>query len=106
MGVPGAADPKDRPAGWLKSIITKRTEQLLKTGVSKESAAFLESVPHELTAIDYVSNDDLQETVYLDRLWLKVLGASAAKQDPSSSGQVTAILESLNDSEDRRYFVG
>jgi hypothetical protein len=55
----------------------------------------LERVPHELTAADYVAANDLELTVLLERMWIRVLAHAVAGRHPDRQKDIDHILEEL-----------
>ena len=112
----GAADFKKLtlPAQVMERVIKHLAEKVAKQDPAPDQKEYLDQLPRHLRAAEFVAQDDLEQTVMLQRVWLKVLAIHLEQQTPqrakemrelqqeSSDGDRTAnVLEQLRGGEER-----
>jgi hypothetical protein len=75
----GRYDAAETPAQVLRQIIETYTARLGSGTLSDDARKYLADLPHRFDAIEYLSENDLQRTVLLQRLWLRVLSVGMAR---------------------------
>jgi hypothetical protein len=95
-GRPSPDDPSS-PSTFLKVMLGHFAERLATADLAETDRRFVDDLPYQLEAIEFVQADDLQRTLLLERAWMRVLAAYATGQDAGVAGQTQAVLERLRD---------
>ncbi len=97
LGVPADSYSSARqPSEVLLTMVRHLAEQLGRTKLAAADKALLDGLPYRLTAIDFAAQTDLQYTVALHRIWLRLLALQVSQQHPETA---TAIRNVLAESE-------
>jgi hypothetical protein len=93
----GAPPPKEAasPAALVRAEIDHWSERVSKQTLTPEDRQLLESMPHQLAAVDYVAATDLQRTILLERTLLQVLEIAAHQRRPQSSTAAASLRDEL-----------
>lgn len=112
----GAAEFKKltRPAQVMERVIKHLAEKAGKQSPAPEQKEYLDQLPRHLLAAEFVAQDDLEQTVMLQRIWLKVLAIHLEQQaperakemrelqqEPSDTDRTANVLEQLRGGEER-----
>ena len=74
LGAPLTGSPEAQsPATILRALVTAATAASPPPTASAEDIAFWKGVPQHVTAADFVAEDDLQATILLGHLWMRVV---------------------------------
>jgi len=77
----------------LAAMITHLAAQLDRTQLSAVEQERLAALPHELLAAEFVAANDVQYTVMLERIWLRVLASHVAGRVPVAADTSQAIVQ-------------
>jgi hypothetical protein len=70
--------------------------QLAAAKLAQSQQAELANVPHELTAMDFLSGtNDVQRLVGLQRIWLRLLSIQASRRDETRAAEVREVISEL-----------
>jgi hypothetical protein len=96
MGVsPDLYAAAQRPSELLRLMIDKTSESLSGSSASEPVRRHLESLPHQLDAVQYVGGNDLRRTVLLQRLWLRTLAADVARGGGKRASRANELVAEL-----------
>ena len=84
-----------QPSKIVAFMIPHMAEQLKSGTLSDSDRAFLERVPYELRAADFAAQNDLQFTVMLEQIWLRLLAIHVAEQRPDRAGAAREIAQRI-----------
>ena len=80
-----AAPPS--PAAVLAAMVQHVASQLDAAKLNPPEQLLLANLPNQLQAIDFLAENDLQRTVLLQRLWLRLLSAQPVAADPGQDAR-------------------
>jgi hypothetical protein len=81
------------PADVLSALVTHVAGQLDSAKLSPAEQRVLANLPSQLRAVDFLAETDLQRTVLLQRLWLRVLSAQLSQRLPAKTLAARNIVE-------------
>lgn len=98
LSVPADAYAKSNlPSAILRLLIQNQAGLLSGQVTDPADQAFLTNVPHEITAAEYLGASDLQLTVSLQRIWVRLLALEVARRQPERRDRSRAILTQMFD---------
>lgn len=77
------------PSDALKLLVSRTAANF------KSSSKLLAQLPHRLTVVDFLADNDLRRTVLLQRLWIELAAAEVAQKYPASATNAAAIVDEL-----------
>jgi ribosomal protein S27E len=80
------------PSAVLEAMISHLAGQLDTLQVTTEQRQLLDTLPHQLVAVDFVAENDLVYTTMLQRIWLQVLGMYVAQRCPGMAIAARGIV--------------
>ncbi len=83
------------PAEAIEAMIKHRAAKLAAASLRPPDKKYLDALPHELAAVQYLGGNDLAKTVLLQRIWARLLAAGAAKKSLNRAQQARKTLEKL-----------
>lgn len=87
------------PAELLRSMVVHYAASLPRQGLGREDAEYVDRLPHELAAADYLGENSLVRTVLIERIWARLIAMAAAQKNPSRSARVEKLLDELSRSD-------
>ena len=94
LGLDAAELPKaTSPAQVLEVLCQGLAVRLTKEALPPPARRWLERAPHELAAADFLVKNDLQRTVLLQRVWLRLLAAQVVLRQPTRADAALAICD-------------
>jgi hypothetical protein len=93
------ADFKKRslPAQAIESVIKHLAGKAAKQNPAPEQKEYLDQVPRHLLAAEFVAQDDLELTVMLQRVWLKVLAIHLEQRSPQRAKEIRELQQEVGD---------
>jgi len=92
---PAALAEAANPADVLTALIEHYSTRLTAAGLDKLDTIELKEIPNQLVAIEYVADNSLQQTVLLERVWLRLVATDLKHQIPSASDEANRIIRDL-----------
>ena len=92
-----------QPTEILHDMISPMVERLKGAKLTGTDLEFVQRVPYELKAADFVAEDGLQYTVMLEQIWLRLLAIHVTQQRPDRAGAAREIAqqaETISESDD------
>jgi hypothetical protein len=89
------------PTAVLPPLIEQLASRLSSKTKDQSDREFLARIPHELTAAEYLGDNDLRRLALLERLWLRLLAMDIAQARSDRAEDAQTIVEQLSES-DRR----
>jgi hypothetical protein len=74
--------PLTRPSQVLENMIKHLMASAAKQTLAKEDKELLDQAPRHMLAAQFVAQDDLEQTIHLQRIWMKVLSIHLQQQTP------------------------
>lgn len=81
------------PSMVLQALTTHVAGLIDGSKVSPAEKLLLASLPNQLTAIDFLADEDVQRTALLQQLWLRVFGAWLSQQLPAKTLAIRGIVD-------------
>jgi hypothetical protein len=80
----------------LRALVDEFRSRLAAATLSDAQRAELQRLPHDLTALEFVSGDNAaQQMVSLERIWLRLLALEAARRNEARTAEAREIVASL-----------
>jgi len=95
LEVPTDADSQETAptlSAVLRTLIARQARTLDAGRLTATERQWLETLPHQLIAVDFVAENDLQRTVLLEQLWLQTLSLFIAERVPAQAAAARAIV--------------
>lgn len=96
----GVAVPQDEKqvSVFLEKLVTNLADQLEKRpNLPAADKQFVERIKDQLKVADYLTSNDLQKTVALQRIWLRLLAIDLARKAPSRGMAAQQLVDDLLD---------
>jgi hypothetical protein len=94
-------DPADfalraEPSTTFEVLIRHLSGKLVRNKLSDVDRRFLDQLPHYNSALDFQKLNDLQKTILLQRVWLRVVCLFVAQQKPNSADRAAKLVDDLS----------
>ena len=86
-----------RPALVIESVIKHLAGNVEKQNPAPEQKAFLDQLQCQLLVAQFVAANDLEHTVMLQRIWLKVLSIYLEQRTPQQARQMRQLHDGLDE---------
>jgi hypothetical protein len=96
LGMPATTTPPAWPAQALERLIQHVAATLANGTIAGEDRALLDTLPRELQAARFLADNDLEHTVLLQGLWLRILAAFVAQQNPARAAEARTVAGESN----------
>jgi hypothetical protein len=83
------------PSGLLRPMIREWSSRLSGTVATDAARRELARMPYDLAASEFVAVSDVQLTVMLERMWLKLLELECGRRDESRSADAARLVSEL-----------
>lgn len=87
------------PAEVLRRMVLHYAARLPRQDLGRDDAKYVDRLPHELTAADYLGDHSLARTVLIERIWARLVAMGAAQENPNRSARVERLLGELSRSD-------
>jgi len=87
------------PGEALKLLVSRSADR------AKGSSKLVADLPHRLTVVDYLGDNDLRRTVLLQRLWLELAVAEVSRTQPAGAAKAKAVIDGLRNQDEQRASV-
>jgi hypothetical protein len=94
--IPEAVAKSGDPLATLRVLVDELASRFSAGKLSDRERADLTRIPHELTALDFVSGgNDVQRLAALERIWLRLLALEAARRHETRAGEARELVANL-----------
>jgi len=93
------------PAEALEAMIQHVGQKLAAGTPRSRDKKYLDGLPHQLAVEQYLGENDLAETVLLQRIWARLLAVSVAGQNPARAEPARKVIEDLQASDGKATHV-
>jgi len=83
----------------LRRMVLHYAAGLPRQGLGREDAKYLDRLPHELAAADYLGQNPLARTVLIERIWARLVAIGAVQENPTRTARVEKLLRGLSRSD-------
>ena len=87
------------PAEVLPRMVLHYAGRLPRQGLGQEDGKYLDRLPHELAAADYLGKNPLARTVLIERIWARLVAIGAVQENPNQAARVRKLLRELSRSD-------
>ncbi|HUT94301.1 MAG TPA: hypothetical protein VMY37_32880 [Thermoguttaceae bacterium] len=87
------------PAEVLRRMVLHYAGTLPRQGLGQEDAKYVDRLPHELAAADYLGENPLAGTVLIERIWARLVAIGAVQENPNQTAHVQKLLRELSRSD-------
>jgi len=87
------------PAEVLRRMALRYAGTLPRHGLTQENEKYLDRLPHELAAADYLGENPLAKAVLTERIWARLVAIGAVQKNPNQSARVRKLLRELSRSD-------
>jgi len=87
------------PAQVLRRMVLHYAGRLPRHGLGQEDGKYLDRLPHELAAADYLGENPLARTVLIERIWARLVAIGAVQENPNQAARVQKLLRELGRSD-------
>jgi hypothetical protein len=92
-----ALEKMTQPSQVLTALTKYLADKVASQNLSAENKAFLERVPRQLQAAQFVARNDLEQTVLIQRVWIRVLGMHLEQRTPQNAEAMRQVQQELTD---------
>jgi hypothetical protein len=80
----------------LQYLIAHKAGELSKAKLNAEDSRFVRRAGDQMVAAEFLSGNDLQRTILLQRVWLKLLAIDVSVENPGSAKAASALVLGLD----------
>ena len=84
------------PSAVIRLLIQHLAKQATSGSLSAADQRWITDLPHRITAIEYLAANDLQETVMLQRVWLRMLRTVVVAKNAAKRSDADNVIDELN----------
>jgi hypothetical protein len=96
---PSAYSGAASPTAVLPPMIEQLASRLAPKARSADDREFLTRIPHELTAAEYLGDNDLRRLALLERIWLRLAAIEVSLSRPDRAAEAQALVDQLSESD-------
>lgn len=95
VAVPEEVAKSRDPQAILRLLVNDFQSRLAAGKLTPNQQAELARMPHELAATEFLTNNDVQRFVFLERMWLRLLGLETVRRNPDRAAEATKLIQDL-----------
>jgi hypothetical protein len=85
----------DSPEAVLRLLVDHEAARLSGRVQRPADREYLDQLPHHLTVAEYVGDDGVRQTLMLERIWLRLLAAGVALEQPDRAADADQLVAEL-----------